>query len=117
MQLSTSHKNQKTAERYTGKLPFKRMILTHTGRYNAHPRAHWVLGLKKYWQHHRYQLCQIIADALKRDDKGDCMNVEPLLPHSDAILYLCPDEKVSVPVGRSVPLASVTKQSFRAIVG
>ena len=45
------------------------------------------------------------------------MNIEPLLPHSDVILYLVQDYKESVHVGRSVPLSAFTKQSFRAIVG
>ena len=70
------------------------MILTHTRRYNAHPRAHWVAGLQKYWQHHAYQLCQIIADSLEKGDKEDCMNIEPQPSHSDEILYLRQDEKV-----------------------
>ena len=51
------------------------------------------------------------------DDKEDHINIEPLLRHSDVILYLGQDDKVSVPVGRSVPLAAVTKQYLRAIVG
>ena len=45
------------------------------------------------------------------------MNIEPLLPHSDVILYLVQDDKESVHVGRSVPLSAFTKQSVRAIVG
>ena len=45
------------------------------------------------------------------------MNIKPLLPHSDVILYLGQDEKASVHVGRSVPLSDVTQQSFREIVG
>ena len=37
LQLSPSHENQKTAERYTGKLPFKRMLLLCTDRGSVHP--------------------------------------------------------------------------------
>ena len=64
LQLSTLHENQKTEYRYTGKLPFKHMLLSHTYRDNAHTRAHWVAGLKKYWQYHEYCLFRFIADAL-----------------------------------------------------
>ena len=45
------------------------------------------------------------------------MNIKPLLPHSDVILYLGQDDKASVHVGRSVPLSDVTQQSTGAIVG
>ena len=45
------------------------------------------------------------------------MNIEPVLPHSDVILYLVQDDKESVHVGRSVPLSAFTKQSIRAKVG
>ena len=45
------------------------------------------------------------------------MNIEPLLPHSDEILYLCQDNNASAAVGRIVPISAVTKQYSRAIVG
>ena len=45
------------------------------------------------------------------------MNIEPLLPNSDMILYLGQDDKDSVHVVRSVPLSDVTQQYNRAIVG
>ena len=48
LQVSPSRENQKTAERYTGKLPFKRIIFSCTYRDSACPHAHWVAGLKKY---------------------------------------------------------------------
>ena len=51
------------------------------------------------------------------DEKEDVMNIKPLLPHSDVILYLGQDDKASVHVGRSVPLSDVTQQSTGAIVG
>ena len=74
-------------------------------------------GLKKYWQHHASHLCRLIADAMKMADKEDRMNIEPLLPHSDVILYLGQYEKVSVPVGSSVPIDAATNQYAREIVG
>ena len=45
------------------------------------------------------------------------MNIEPLLPHSDVILYLVQDDKYIVHVGRLIPLSDVAQQSTRAIVG
>ena len=46
LQLSSSHNNRKTAEIYIENISFKRMLLSHTCIFNAHPRAHWVSGLK-----------------------------------------------------------------------
>ena len=51
------------------------------------------------------------------DDKEDHIDIEPLLPHYDAVLYLVQYDKVSVSVGRSFPFAAVTKQYFRATIG
>ena len=51
------------------------------------------------------------------DKEKDNVDIQPLLPHPDAIVNLGQDEKSSVPVGRSVPLATVGKQSARGIVG
>ena len=45
------------------------------------------------------------------------MNIEPLLPHSDVILYLVQDDKETVHVGRSVPLSAFANQSAREIFG
>ena len=42
LQLSPWHENRKIAERYTGKLPFKRIILSRTAIYIDHTHAHWV---------------------------------------------------------------------------
>ena len=75
------------------------MLLSHTDRDNNHPHSHWVTGLKKYWRHHASHLCQFIYDDLEMADKEYGMNIEPLLPHSVAILYLGQDDKSSVPVG------------------
>ena len=88
LQLTSSHKERKTAERYTENLPFNRMILSRTDRDNDHPNAHWVEVLKKYWQQYESYLCRLIFDALKMAEKEDIMNIEPLLPYSDVILYL-----------------------------
>ena len=44
------------------------------------------------------------------------VDIQPLIPHSDAIVYLGQDNKVNVNVGRSVPLASAGKQSAIEIV-
>ena len=49
-------------------------------------------------------------------EKEDGTNIEALPPHSDAILYLGQYEKVSVPIGRLVPIADVTKKSPREII-
>ena len=44
------------------------------------------------------------------------VNIQPLLPHSDVIVYIGQDEKASVPVGHSVPLVAVGKKYDRVIV-
>ena len=64
------------------------MLLLLTDRYNAHPHAHWVSGLKKYLQHHASHLCRLIEDYLEMNEKEDGMNIEPLLPRFGVILYL-----------------------------
>ena len=63
------------------------MLFLRTDRDSAHPHAHWVAVLKKYWRHHVSHLFQIIEDDLKMAEKKDGMNIEPLLPRSDVILY------------------------------
>ena len=93
LQLSPSHENRKTAERYAGKLPFKRMILSRTDRDSAHLNAHWVAGLKKYWRHHTSNLCRLIVDAPEMAEEKDSVDIQPLLPHSDAIMYLGQEDK------------------------
>ena len=75
------------------KLLFKSMLLLRADRYNSRPNAHWVAVLKKYWRHHASHLCQIIDDAMEMAEKEDDMNIKPLLPHSDVILYLGQDGK------------------------
>ena len=45
------------------------------------------------------------------------MDIQPLLPHSDTILYIGQYYKASVPVGLSVPLAVVGNQYSRVIFG
>ena len=50
-------------------------------------------------------------------DKERVMNIEPLLTHYDAMLYLGKYYKVSVTIGRSFPLDAFTKQYTRKIVG
>ena len=45
------------------------------------------------------------------------MDIQPLLPHSDTILYLVQYYKASVPVGLSVPLVVVGNQYSRVIFG
>ena len=73
---------------------------------NAHPRAQWVAGLNKYWQHHASHLCRLIEDDLEMAEKEDGMNIELLLPYYDVIMYLVQDDKESVHVGRSVHIIS-----------
>ena len=41
------------------------------------------------------------------------VDIQPLLPHSDVIMYLGQDDKARLPVERSVPLAAVGKKSPR----
>ena len=82
------------------------MFLFCSYRFNAHIHAHWVEGLNKYWQHHASHLCRLIEDDLEMAEKEDGMNIEPLLPHSDVILYLVQDYKESVHVGRSFHINS-----------
>ena len=117
LQLSPSYENRKNAERYTGKLPFKRMLLLRIVRDSYHPHAHWLAVLNKYWRHHASHLCQLIVNDLEMAEEKYDMDIQPLLPHSDAIIYLGQDYKASVPVGRSVPLADVGNKSDRGIVG
>ena len=50
-------------------------------------------------------------------EKEYYMNIEPLLPHYNVILYLVQDEKSVMHVSRSVPIAAVTNQYFRSVVG
>ena len=104
-------------EIYTGKLPFKRMILLRTDKDSAHPHAHWAEGLNKYWWQHASHLCRLIVNALEMAKEKYGVDIQPLLPNSDTIVYLCQYEKASVPVGRSVPLDAIGKQSDRRIVG
>ena len=54
-------------------------------------------------------------DALEISEEKDGVDIQPLLPHSDAIVYLGQDDKSSVPVGRSVPLSDIGKKSDRVI--
>ena len=70
------------------KLPFNSMLLFFTDRYNSHPHAHWVAGLKKYLRHHASHLRRLIEDDLEMAKKEYGMNIEPLLQRSDVILYL-----------------------------
>ena len=56
-------------------------------------------------------------NALKTDEEKDGVDIQPLLPHSNAIVYLGQDEKSIFSVGRSVSLAAVGKQYYRGIVG
>ena len=100
LQLSTSHEKRKTVERYTGKLPFERMILLRKDRDSANPHAQWVEGLNKYWRHHISHLCRLIVNALKMAGEKIGVDIQPLLPHYDAIVYLGQYDKSCVPVGR-----------------
>ena len=51
------------------------------------------------------------------DKDEDGVDIQPILPHSDAIVYLGQDDRASTPVCRSVPLAAAGKQYARGIVG
>ena len=42
LQILLLHENQKTAERYTGKPTFKRILLSRIDRDSAHPHVHCV---------------------------------------------------------------------------
>ena len=113
LQLPLSHENRKTAERYTGEIPFKHMILSRTNIYSAHLHAHWVVVLKKYFRHHASHLCRLIVNALEMAEEKCGVDIKTLLPHSDVIVYLGQDDKASVTFGRLVPLAAVGKKSAR----
>ena len=117
LQLSPSHENRKTVERYTGKLPFKRMRFSCTDIDSAHPHAHWVEVLNEYWRHHAYHLCRLVLNALEMAEENYGVDIQPLLPHSDVIMYLGQNDKSSVPVGCSGPLSAVVKISARGIFG
>ena len=41
------------------------------------------------------------------EEEKDGVDIQPLHPHYDVIVYLGQDEKLDVPVGRSVPLDAV----------
>ena len=46
-------------------------------------------------------------NALEMSEEKDGVDIQTLLPHYDAIMYLGQDDKAIVPVGCSVPLAAV----------
>ena len=88
LQPMPSYENSQTAEIQTGNIPFKRIILLRTDIDNYHHHAHWVVGLNRYWKHHTSHLCRIITNSMEMAEKEDGMNIEPVLPYYDAILYL-----------------------------
>ena len=85
------------------------MILSLTDRYSDHLHAHWVAGLMKYWRHHASYLCRLIVNPLEIAKEKYVVDIKSLLPHSDAIVSLGQDNKISVTVGRSVPPFAVGK--------
>ena len=56
-------------------------------------------------------------NALEMAEDKYGVDIQPLLPHSEVIVYLGQDNKSSVPLGRSIPLDDVGNKSARVIVG
>lgn len=110
-QLSRNHELRAIAEKYTGKLRFKRMTLARSARDDSHPHSHYVSCVKKYWRYdasRKFNLLKIASEMVL-----DCP--DDFSPNY-ALGYYGQDDKASMPVGRSVPIAAVTQQSSRVII-
>ena len=119
LQLSPTHENRKTAERYTGELPFKRVLQSRTSRDTSHPHGHWTATMKKLWRYKASFMVRLLNMSRK---EGDYMNSDDDDDHNTvldplhALLVVGQDDKTGIPVGRTLPIASTSRQRARGIV-
>ena len=106
LQLSPNNEYKKTAERYTGSIPFKLALQCRDFRLD-HPHGHWNARMKKNWREEASRLFSLIASYQSSDD----MDREPCLGPEEALSYNGTDDKASAPVGRHTPISATAKQS------
>ena len=106
--------NQKTANSYTGKLPFKHKLVSWEDRDSSYPHANWVTGTKKKWRDHASHLNKLIVNTessskwINLDEDGVGSNV--VLKTLQALMYVGKDDKSNVLVGCHMPLAATALQ-------
>lgn len=111
LQLSPSHENQCTAERYTGKLPFKCKLISRSGHDDSHPHGQYCAVLKRNWRYGAFMKRSALKEA-----QTDPVCAETVLSPTNGQLLGGQDDKTCVPVGSKVPIQATANQSARAIV-
>ena len=75
--------------------------------------------MKTNWRYHVAHLMTIVDSARNNLNNQVCdseNNSSHLPSLKEALLYVGQDDKTSIPVGRTVPIAATSRQSVRAIV-
>ena len=113
MQFTSSNEQKKTAEQYTGRLPFICVLQTCDLR-NEHPHGHYNAKLKQIWQANMAALHLLLEQAnnLSVSPEDREFVHEPI----KAIAVFGQDDKAKAPVGRNVAVCATRSQSLRAIV-
>ena len=103
LQFSPNNVHKKIAENYTGILNIKR----HAQRRNCrdfHPHAHYVMKLKKSWREDLINIRHCLEHSC-----------EIQLPWNQYLVAVSQDDKTSVPVSRTTPVASLVRNSTKVI--
>ena len=98
----------KMAERYTGIINIKRHCQVRNGR-SFHAHAHWNMKFKKLCKEELIMLRICLEEASRQVESN---NLDEFLLHwTIGLVALGQDDKTSVPVSRTVPVAAVQRQS------
>ena len=110
LQLSPNHEHRKTAERYTGVLPYK-LSLQRKDLRADHPHAHWVSAMKNCWRHDASRLHVLFQEGADSWLEGDtCLEADRAMSYNGG------DDKATAAVGRILPISASAKQSARVIM-
>ena len=102
----------KMAERYTGTINVKRHCQVQNGR-SFHPHAHWSMKFKKLCKEELIMLRKCLEET---STQVKANNLKDFVLHwTIGLVALGQDDKTSVPVSRTVPVAAVQRQSGLSI--
>ena len=110
LQLSPNHEHRRTANRYTGNLPYKLSLQKKDIR-GDHPHAHYVSAMKQCWRNDASRLYTLFEEAADSWLEG-----ETCLGPLQALSYNSGDDKATAAVGRMHPISASAKQSTRLIM-
>ncbi len=117
LQLSPNNQFAATAERYTGRLPYVRKMISRSARDDSHPAARWNCVMKKNWRSHTAGLYGLIEQYNSSADiLTDGAERQPCESARQAIVRAGCDDKTNIQVGDEIPLEAAARQSRRAIV-